>query len=537
MSDLRRFVAAEWSFESSVEYDDPFNEVDLDVVEGPAEGKRYRVPGFWAGGKVWKVRFAAETAGEYKWVTECSDSGNKGLHGLRGEFKVQPYKGDNKLYAHGPIRVSKSKKHFEHSDGEPFFWLGDTWWMSLCERLKWDGFKELVADRVAKGFNVVQLVAGLYPDMDWYDERGKNEAGYPFDKDFERINPAYYDAADKRVQYLADAGLVPCVVGSWGYYLPWLGVEKLKRFWRYLIARWGALPVAWCLAGEARMPYYLSKHREAEEQQQFEGWSEISRYVRQTDPMGRPITIHPSCMQPGREQVTDAKLIDFEMLQSGHGGYDSVPNTISSVVKLCAAEPKMPVLEAEVNYEGFLHGTYDEVQRMAFWGSVLSGGRGHTYGANGIWQVNTRQQVYGASPHGNTWGNLPWDDAMNLPGSGQLGVGKKLLERYRWWEFEPHQEWLEPAADAENRWGHYAAGIQGQVRVIYTYQVIFLGVPGSKPVLVQKIEAGVNYRAFFVNPSTGQEHDLGAVKADEEGNWPIPQQPEARDWLLVLEAE
>jgi len=41
----------------------------------------------------------------------------------------------------------------------------------------------------------------------------------------------------------------------------------MKRHWRYLVARWGAYPVVWCLAGEGTMPYYLSiaKERDAAE--------------------------------------------------------------------------------------------------------------------------------------------------------------------------------------------------------------------------------------------------------------------------------
>jgi len=58
--------------------------------------------------------------------------------------------------------VAKDKRHFEHLDGTPFFWLGDTWWMGLCKRLSWDGFQELTANRKAKGFNVVQIVCGPY---------------------------------------------------------------------------------------------------------------------------------------------------------------------------------------------------------------------------------------------------------------------------------------------------------------------------------------------------------------------------------------
>ena len=56
-------------------------------------------------------------------------------------------------------------RHFEHEDSTPFFWLGDTWWMALS-RMHWPGdFKELVADRKEKGFNLVQVVAGIFPEF------------------------------------------------------------------------------------------------------------------------------------------------------------------------------------------------------------------------------------------------------------------------------------------------------------------------------------------------------------------------------------
>ena len=132
--------------------------------------------------------------------------------------------------------------------------------MGLCHRLHWpDEVKTLAADRKAKGFNVIQIVAGLYPDMHPFDPRGANEAGFPWEKEYARIRPEYFDAADQRLQYLVDEGFTPCIVGAWGYFMPWMGVEKAKQHWRYLIARYGALPVVWCAAGEANLPWYLAK--------------------------------------------------------------------------------------------------------------------------------------------------------------------------------------------------------------------------------------------------------------------------------------
>ena len=106
---------------------------------------------------------------------------------------------------------------------------------------------------------MVQIVAGLYPDMPAFDPRGANEAGFPWEKDYARIRPEYFDQADRRLQYLADEGFVPCIVGAWGYHLPWLGTERMKKHWRYLVARYGALPVVWCAAGEGTMPFYRSQ--------------------------------------------------------------------------------------------------------------------------------------------------------------------------------------------------------------------------------------------------------------------------------------
>src|SRR5690242_3055868 len=256
---------AEWSYTSAKQYRDAFNEVDLDVVFTAPSGQEQRIPAFWAGGSVWRVRYAPTEAGRYKYRTVSSDTANGDLHGRTGTLEVQPYTGNNSLYRHGFLRISKDERHFEHADGTPFFWLGDTWWMGLSSRLGWpDDFQTLTADRKKKGFTVVQIVAGLYPDMPSFDPRGANEAGFPWERDYARINPAYFDMADRRIAHLVDRGLAPCIVGAWGYHLPWLGEERMKKHWRYIIARWGAYPVFWCAAGEGAMPYYLAKDKPAD---------------------------------------------------------------------------------------------------------------------------------------------------------------------------------------------------------------------------------------------------------------------------------
>ena len=526
-----RVVELSWA--SAKPYADPFNDVELDVVFAAPNGQERRVPAFWAGEQTWRVRYAAAEVGEHHYCTVCSDPANAALHGREGVVSLSPYEGANPLLHHGPVRVADGS-HFEHADGAPFFWLGDTWWMGLCRRLGWpEDFQRLTADRVAKGFTVIQIVAGLYPDMPERDPRGANEAGVPWKPGYEGINPAYFDMADLRIQWLVRSGLVPCILGCWGYYIDFAGVEVMKKHWRYLLARWGAYPVVWCMAGEATMLYYLSPARDSAEArdvataQARAGWTEVARYLRSTDPFHRPITLHPS--RSARECVDDPAVMDFDMLQTGHGGWESMANNLRAVATSRAAEPAMPTVVGEVSYEGIFAGCWQDVQRFAFWTSMLSGAQGFTYGANGLWQVNQEHAAYGPSPHGRSWGGLPWDQAAALPGSVQLGLAKDLLSRYDWWRFEPHPEWLERHGSPEDLKQPFAAGIPGEVRVVY--------IPKAwAPVTIQGIEAGAQYEAYYFNVVNGDEVRLGPALADPAGNWTAPNAPIGQDWALVLHA-
>src|SRR5437667_11728897 len=78
-------------FTSSRDHADPFNQIDLDVVFTSPGGNSARVPAFWAGGKIWKVRFASSAAGEYRFQSVCSDAADAGLHGVKGSVMITPY--------------------------------------------------------------------------------------------------------------------------------------------------------------------------------------------------------------------------------------------------------------------------------------------------------------------------------------------------------------------------------------------------------------------------------------------------------------
>lgn len=515
-------------FFSTCTYADPGAEVQLDLLVRGPDGLTLRIPAFWAGDARWAARFSGDRIGVYAYETVCSNPKDEGLHGKTGKFTVSPYKGRNPLKKHGRLRVAEDRRHFEHADGTPFFWMGDTWWMGLTERLDWPhSFRTLTADRVAKGFNVIQIIAGPLPDMDAWDPRGKNEAGFPFQEGFSGVNPGYYDFADVKIGHLVESGLMPCVVGMWGFYLPQIGVERVRQFWRYLIARYGAYPVVWCVAGEAAMPYYLSKTPKEDAAFQKRGWTEVAAYIRDIDPYHNLVTIHPT--RRGREMLEDSTLLDFEMVQTGHGDIHDVPNTAKTVCEALQAEPAMPVIVGEVNYEGILGRCGPHVERLCFYTAVFNGAAGHTYGANGIWQVNRRGNPYGPSPHGRSWGDQPWDEAAQLPGSTQVPLGAAFMARFPWWRLEKHPEWVDMNQDESDTYAVRCLGIPRRLRLVY------LPWRWSMPALLH-FEPDVAYTAYFFDPVAGTRREIGSVQPDADGRWQIPLAGEVRDWILVVEA-
>jgi len=546
----------ECGLQSQKIYPDPFNDVEVDAIFSKG-GQSWRVPAFWSGGQRWTVRFAPPSPGEYTCRLQSTDVDNPDLNGREGRVSIESYRGCSELLRHGALRVSANGRHFEHADGTPFYWLGDTWWTGLSDRLSWEGFQELTADRKAKGFTLIQLVAGLVPpeELAPVDPGFSNEGGAVWEPGFERINPAYFDAADRRIQHLLSNGLLPAVVGGWRPVLAQMGLARMRQHWRYLIARYGAYPVLWILGGEViDPPQAVLKHIPPEwRSMTAAGWTDVARYIRATDPYRHPLTVHEAT-GPWDTPLQDDSLVDFDMVQSGHFGWPSIATQVVQLNRHYARTPSTrPIVEGEIGYEnlGGIH--LQDFQRTAFWLSMLNGAAGHTYGANGTWESYTGDRPLHRIRHSF----LSWEEGMAMPGSYQVGLGAKLLQQYPWWRFEPHPEWvsprgttlLDPCREAKGldigrevlesrvsdfkealergypggewraRKGNfrlpYAAGIPGEVRFIYVpTQLSYL--PAAPPTILG-LEPGIRYRAYFWEPSLDMRIDLGIVARPSPG--------------------
>ena len=526
-------------------------EVDIEV--SGAEGRSWRVPCFWAGGHNYRARFAAPTPGRYAWrVLEAGG----GVEGASGELEIEAYSGTAELYRRGRLRVSKSCRSLEHQDGTPYLWLADTWWMGFTKRLDWPhGFRELGRDRVSKGFNTIQIVAGLLPDYcateatwragqaneggwPWVERPGRDTTAPPVPADFIHINPAFYDMADLRVAALVGMGLMPCIVGMWGYYINFMGVENAKRHWRNLIARYGAYPVVWCVCGEALMPTYGNRAcADPEVLKKLQGqmgtdWSEVTGYVREFDPFGNVTTVQAGGGVFHNRAFLDDDSFDLVWAQTGHSGHYTLRTSLAVIDELAAAKPTKPFLNSEVCYEGIMGGSREEIQRFLFWTHMLSGACGHTYGAQGIWAMNSRDNPFDGTTL--NWGDGFWQDVMHYPGSDHLGLAARFLRRYPWQDFQRLQAY--PVTDDNADHAMRAGGVPGIVRMHYhpAWSIERGDWPGPDGPNITLNDGERYTRMFFFNPRTGAELPVD-MPGDISAGIPAPDPPSREDWVLVLE--
>lgn len=534
----------EWTLESKKVYQDPFNDVNVDVIFS-RNGQSWRVPTFWAGGQRWTVRFAPPASGEYSYRAESTDRTNPDLNGQQARVVLSKYAGNNLLLRHGTLRVSASKRYLEHADGTPFFWLGDTWWTGLSDRLRWEGFQKLASDRKAKGYTVIQIVAGLVPteEVAPSDPGFCNEGGCVWNPSFTQINPGYFDFADRRILHLVDNGFVPAIVGSWVQLMSQLGASRMKQHWRYIIARYGAYPVVWIAGGEVR------------ERPGTTDWTDVTRFIRENDPYHHPLTVHEG-PPPYDTAILDESLTDFDLIQPSHFGWASIATEVAQLNKhYSRTHVTKPIIVGEIGYENFAGTHMADFQRAAFWVAMLNGAAGFTYGTISTAEAYTSDKPF----HRIRWGLHAWDEAMHYPGSYQVGFGAQLLKELPWWQFSPHPNWVTPRGttllephsktngfdiDLENaffssspiaeqelplgEWRNlkgnfrlpYAEGIEHGTRVFYLpyFSFSYAGAGKRTPLpTIVGLEPRQRYRAYYFDPSTGTRFDLGAVERPEPG--------------------
>lgn len=223
----------------------PYIDVRIDAVF--TQGNReVKVPGFYDGDGVYRVRFMPDTEGEWHFHTIASSSA---LDARTGEFVCGPAREG----MHGPVAI-RNQFHFAHADGAPYFPFGTTCYAWTHQPL--DQQDKTLETLKKTRFNKLRMC--VFPKDYIYNkneplhdifERGGDDA-----LDFDRPNFTAFRHFEAQVSALRELGIEADIIvfhpyDRWGYCD--MGAERDFRYVRYLAARLAAYSnVWWSLANE-----------------------------------------------------------------------------------------------------------------------------------------------------------------------------------------------------------------------------------------------------------------------------------------------
>jgi hypothetical protein len=325
------------------------------------------------------------------------------------------------------------------------------------------------------------------------------------------LNPAFWQNVDERISYIAEQGLVLMLGLDWGRNLqrsPEM-LQGYQRAARYVLARYGAYPLLFYTAGEPfQSPYY-------------EGWKEVLETFHRLDPYKRPATFHnwKPHDQPFLAYDRNVPGLTFAYLQTGQFNLNTY--SLEQWRMEVEATPTMPIIEAECGYE---KGNNTDETRWSAWQSFMSGCRGYTYGAYGIWSATWDDQ--------DTWNefgtHVNWFAAIDFLGAEHTKIFKQFWSQLPWWTLVPStritwqnapREGLEQPTQQANEDGSIVVAYLPRSSVLYTGTIHLEG----------------QYQAQWFNSREGTFTNIGEVVM-LEGVWSIPNKPDHEDWVLVLEA-
>ncbi len=454
---------------------------ELRVEFTSPDGKKTTVPGYWDGGKMWRVRFLPTAAGAWNYTTKCSPPID-GLHGQQGTVQVTAgqveqaikrlglqYHNRLAFVQHGPLKIGKSKTHLAHHDDEPLFFLADTCWTgpALSNKEDWE---EYLIKRKLQGFTAIQYNA-LSP---WRCAPTDAEGLLPYvlQPKFD-INPAYFKRLDERIDAINTEGLLAAHVMVWANKKGDAGIdlkpEQLERLLKYQVARYGANNIFWILAGDNK---YAPESAEQ--------WKKLGRAVFADptfDSRTHVVTTHPTGMNWPWKDWENETWLNVLSYQSGHGDGDKTWQWITSGPPAEYGKqknPTRPVINLEPPYEDHLayqsKKPHDDlnVRRAMIWSLLNAPTAGVTYGGHGVWSWHTKP---GEPPtdHPGSGKAKVWREALDLPAAKQLVTIRKAFESVSWHELRPAAELLaaQPGTNDPSAWVSISASPDLTTIVIY----------------------------------------------------------------------
>lgn len=234
---------------SSTPTGNPFMDVELSAIFTNGENS-IKVPGFYDGEGVFRIRFSPIEQGEWSYITACNL--NK-LSGKKGKFNCVPPGGNN----HGPLKIVNTY-YLQHADETSYYGIGTT-------AYQWTSVKQSIQEKTIETlanapFNKIRMC--VFPKNYKYGNETEPWM-YPYKReneqnDFTQPNYEFFQNFDKRVEQLLDMGIQADVIlfhpyDIWGY--SEMGDKMNEKYVRYMIARISAFRnVWWSLANEWDVP-------------------------------------------------------------------------------------------------------------------------------------------------------------------------------------------------------------------------------------------------------------------------------------------
>ncbi len=526
MTKVETWTIYEVSVKAQDQYENPYYDVDVWAVFKTDQGDSLARPGFWNGGNEWLIRFAPPRSGvTWSYETFSTNLVDEGLNEQKGEFVSVDYEGSNQLIANGLLKMSPGKRNVVHDSGKPFVVIGDTPW-AIPFRATYDQVEEYAADRQSKGFNSALLMS-LQPDMRAEGPDARNtELG--FVRAFEdlsegsirKLNPEYFTYMDSLISILIDHEIVPVyqpVFHGFG----WKGLDVLGntinwkeyvRYCKYLLARYGAQPAMWLLAGDNGGD--------------DPGVKESGDMMEYWDCYGQPTGLHYNpCDDYVAEWAVDNPLkhcmhynkvhqseewLDFQWAQTGHSG----EHQLHKVERMYENKPTKASANGEPTYEGMGGGQFGLGwwQGEEAWLQLMSGGTmGVVYGAASLWQWKVSADEEGWTD----WAEQPlsWREAMQLEGATYVGYLSNALQGLDFTDIEKRPDLSS---------GDFLLAKEGKLYIAY--------LPAGGEVTIDGLSDNLNYQWF--NPKEGSMGDL--MTAPESGSFSAPDE---EAWVLIVKEE
>ena len=286
-----RWAMHEFELHGQSHVENPFRDAALVGEFTSPSGKTRLVEGFHDGGDTWRLRFAPDEEGEWRYL-------------LRGEGAELSQRGVVRCVApngQGFIRIHPHNPYaFARDDGSAFFPMGDTCYGLFDDSPITPALRSTyIETRRRQRFNFVRMSVGHSEARAAADPANFWAwGGTPGRPDLDRFNPAFFRGLDDVFREMQSKGMnVELLLQSY-YRKPFtdtkLWTPSRERLWlRQVIARYGAFNnvFLWTLANEYETHpdgrYRLDRQADV-------AWAQATaRLVKQLDPYRHPVTVHP----------------------------------------------------------------------------------------------------------------------------------------------------------------------------------------------------------------------------------------------------